>query len=179
MGQEKCFYLWNEPNRKNSFPTEKGVAEKMIQKPRKTFSFLSFTVDQENIYFGGVIAQKSYFNTLNLMIWIMRISYEFYGKVQRKVLHMLSKLLFKPWSDGYINFKPRKYRNNFTVREKLLHFWYNCPAHVKSKFSEPNSHSRSTSKKVTTLQADENALFLCSSWLKLGILSSGSPGLVK
>jgi len=43
-------------------PTEKGVAEKMIHKPKKT---LFFTVDQENIYFGDAIEQNTYFNILN------------------------------------------------------------------------------------------------------------------
>lgn len=54
------------------FPTDKGVAEKMIQKPKKTFFFS--TVDQENIHFGDAIAQKAYFNALNFAIWIMSMS---------------------------------------------------------------------------------------------------------
>lgn len=56
------------------FPTDKGVAEKMIQKPKKTFFFFFSTVDQENIYFGDAIAQKAYFNALNFAIWIMSMS---------------------------------------------------------------------------------------------------------
>lgn len=44
--------------KKYFFPTEKGVAEKMIQKPKNTFFFP--TVDQENIYFGDTIIQKTF-----------------------------------------------------------------------------------------------------------------------
>lgn len=58
------------PTEKIFFPTEKGVAQKMTHKPKTFF----FTVDQENIYFGNAIAQKTYFYALNFAIWIISFS---------------------------------------------------------------------------------------------------------
>lgn len=43
----------------------------MILKPK---NIIFFTVVWENIYFGDAIAQKAYFNALNLAIRIMSIS---------------------------------------------------------------------------------------------------------
>lgn len=65
------------PTEKIFFPTEKGVAEKMIQNAKDYFFFLFLFLpaeDQENIYFGDTITQKTYFNALNLVIGIISIS---------------------------------------------------------------------------------------------------------